>query len=293
MAVDPSPWPAEPTSSADALFADGRDSIFGQRDWSGAHWNPDTETLWICRDTGEIRAYKRDGSNWSLEALFNRGTGIDAEAITQRNFEDKKIFVLDESGPEIREYETSGSATTRVWRIPSQVPVRGGLEGMVFVPDANLSQAGFVDGLGQPYPRSRFEFGGLLFLSAQADSQRDGVILVIDIDPDPDSIINFKHVGTYKTPLKDPRGLEFDRSSNVLYAIDDSGEVAAVRLTSSASAEGRLLDVVLHTVGPGSNALEGIALPQKGNGETWLILLNDENDSNQAVVRYNDFELVD
>ncbi|MDH3468998.1 MAG: hypothetical protein OES26_24455 [Gammaproteobacteria bacterium] len=195
--------------------------------------------------------------------------------------------------PEIREYETSGNAANRVWRIPAQVPVVGGLEGMVFVPDTNLSQAGFVDGTGQLYPRSRFGLGGLFFLSAQGNCQGDGAILVIDVDPDPVNNTDFKHVGTYKTPLKDPRGLEFDRSKNVLYAIDDSGEVAAVRLTSSPSAEGRLLDDVLHTVGPGSNALEGIALPQKESGESWLILLNDENNTDEAVVRYNDFGLVD
>ena len=298
---DPVPWPAESTGSADHLFTDGRDSLFEQDDWSGAHWNPLTATLWLCRDSGQIRAYRRIDSEWSLEVSF-KPSNIDAEAITQMGFLETSVFVLNETGPrimdktvpEIREYKTGGEFTSRFWRIPKDVHPGGGLEGMTFVPDSNLSQSGFVDNSGQPYTGSQFGLGGLFFLSAQESSENNGgAILAIDFDPNPDNVDNFIHVGSYVTPLEDPRGLEFDRSSNVLYVIDDSGEVAAVQLTSSPVDGHRALDVILHMEGPQSDGMEAIALPQKDNGESWVILLNDENSTNKAVVKYNDFDLVD
>ena len=65
-AVDP--WPAE--SSAAAVRLTDIDPGLDTVNWSGAFWNPDTRTLWICCNSGTFWALVENGAGIAQMAVF-------------------------------------------------------------------------------------------------------------------------------------------------------------------------------------------------------------------------------
>ena len=69
------------TQSRPATSAPTAD-ISNQRNWGGAHWNPDTRLLWLCNDGGEVRANEHGAGGWS--AALDLPADGDLETISQR-----------------------------------------------------------------------------------------------------------------------------------------------------------------------------------------------------------------
>ena len=88
-----------------------------------------------------------------------------------------------------------------------------GSEGLTFVPDEALVRAGFVDLGGAPFT-SRNGMGGVLMVG----HQNGGGVFVFDCDPR-DRDVHF--VGQYRTAYSEIAGLEFDRSTGLLFVWHD------------------------------------------------------------------------
>ncbi len=275
-AHDIAKWPAESHDRAEKLFAGGPGSIAHQDDWSGAHWNPGTRTLWLCRDTGQVRAYRLTGTGWRFDKRWNLN-GVDCEGVTQWGGAPRRVLILAETQQQIREYDlsTASAVRLRTWDISGLVADDDGMEGMAFVPDAALA-GGFVAGDGRPYPESGSDLGGLVFVSYQ----ETGDLYALDLE-----VGGAVHlVGVYTGGLTNTRGLEFDPSTGILYAIDGS-RFAAMRLSSK-----RAFDIELATESPGPSGVEGLALTPFGDAVHWGLVTDDDNDAGDgAVLLFNDF----
>ena len=274
-------WPAEPRGSATRLFTTGSSNLLGQNNWSGAHWNPQTNTLWVCRNNYGVRAYRYDGSQFTLLRMFE--IAADFEGITQADLSGDNVYLLAENDQEIRHYNLSGTAATLIesWLVEDLISAGDGLEGIVFVPNAVLASSGFVAGDGAPFDEAAGAAGGLFLVS----SQHDGNVFALDLLEEG----NHEVVGQYSGPLNSTRGLELDRTNGMLFMVDGQG-TARVRLSSSGSGAVRAFEVVNHYPGPGPAGAEGIAVTPANAPETWAIITDDDNaPSDSAILWYTQF----
>ena len=271
------PWPAETREEAinlTAIEGPGTNDFF--LDLSGAFWNPSTRTLWLARNgpgatTSKLWAVVEDGAG-SFEVAESGGlraewTGFgDLEGVTQAEFEEATVYLIIEGEERIKEYDVSsfGSAVlNNVWDTSPHLPRSGGLgaEGITFVPDTSLSSAGFVDRFGSPYT-SLHGMGGLMLVG----HQNGGSIFVFDLDRTTGS---FAYVGEYLTPRNEVAGLEFDRSTGLLYAWHDSSHdiLSVLDLASEPVVAGvrRRFVELASFEGPNHANNEGIALAPIGD----------------------------
>ncbi len=279
IAHDELPWPAEDRDQAERLFTSTPNSILNQRDWSGAHWNAQSNQLFLCRDNGEVRIYKKEDDNWNLENRFEI-SGINLEGITQTGQSEKTFLIIDEGSQQIKQYkfEADTIEIIKSWDVSDLVEDDDGLEGIVFIPDGSLKNV-FTAKNGELYQQNSNWLGGLVFVAYQ----ENGNIYALDLNPDGTK----DYLGSFGTHLKNTRGLEFDQSTNILYAIDRDGFVA-LKLSSR-----RVMDVVELMDSPGPEGVEGLALTPSTSESNWLITTDDDNNENDgAVLQYHSFEYV-
>jgi len=266
-------WPAEePAEAVNLTVLDGG----LMSNLSGAAWNPLSDTLWVASNGGPARVWSIDLADpeepfipgegdlravWGDEVSFG-----DMEALTLVDLEDTTaLFTLAEDANTITRWDLTdwGEARATVeWDLSELLPPPSGwvgAEGLTFVPDAFLVAQGFVDPDGEP-AQSRRGLGGLMLVGHQLG----GVVYAIDLDP---YVSSAERVGEYLTAATEVAGLEFDRSTGLLYiwhgGSDLSLEVA--RLSSSEVGQARQLDALRVYRGPGvpeggSSNLEGFAI---------------------------------
>lgn len=266
------PWPAEPAGQATNLTAiEGPGNNDFHEDLSGACWNPLTRTLWLVRNgpggsDSKLWAAVEDGSG-GFEIAYRGGqrgewTGFgDLEGVTQADWSEDVVYLIIEGEEHIEEYDVSTFGTALLvndWDTSAWLPTSGnlGAEGITFVPDGYLAHAGFVDATGSPY-LSTGGMGGLMFVG----HQNGGGLFVFDLDRSTGGIV---FVGEYQTDYPETAGLEFDRSTGLLYVWHDADYdiLSVLDLTSIevAGASYRRFDVVESFWGPTHANNEGIAV---------------------------------
>jgi hypothetical protein len=171
---------------------------------------------------------KSGGSPWpvgvldlpSIDGERCEWTGFgDLEGVTLAEEGSRTILGVLEGNDRIQEFDlsTPGAHVALLeWDISPFTNVDGGAgaEGIAFVPDAALLASGFVDHAGESRT-SELGMGGLVFIGHQAG----GGIYVFDLSPDSEEL---DYVGAYATSRSETCGLEFDRSTGLLYAWHDS-----------------------------------------------------------------------
>jgi len=264
-------WPAEPLSEAVNLTPiEGPGANDFHDDLSGAFWNSVTRTLWLVRNgpagNSKLWAAVEDGQG-GFEIDERAGARAewtsfgDLEGVTQADLAEDVVYLMIEGEERIKAFDISEYGTATLlndWDTASFLPRRGGsgAEGITFVPDAFLMEAGFVDGQGNLYLSTQ-GMNGLMFVG----HQNGGSIFVFDLNRSNDS---FVFVGEYETGRGDTSGLEFDRSTGVLYAYHDAGidVLSAFGLNSSGTQGGgtRVLNTIASFDGPANENNEGIAI---------------------------------
>jgi hypothetical protein len=292
------PWPGETWQEAENLTA--LDDNF-TNNLSGAHWNPKTQTLWVCvngpgkflalvqDDEDPARKYKIDTRD-GLRGEWTPAGNPDLESITQVDYAEDAVYVIDERTDRILKYDTTVYGTAPLltsWNIRPFVPTSGsaGSEGLAFVPDAWLSARGFVDPAGAPY-LSKNGMGGLMFVA----HQRGGHLYVFDLNPDDAAGVTF--VGSYATNSHESSGLEFDRSTGKLYAWHNvSGNtIEELDLVSTLRADGvRQLNSLRVWDGPKGGNLEGIAMTPAAAYQHQICITDDDNQDGAGLMCFKHF----
>ncbi len=262
------PWPAEShTDAVNLTDIEGPipNGFYGNL--SGAVWNPVSRTLWLVENGDDtIWAVVEDGDGFAIaqpggtRAEWNI-TG-DLEGITQADFtEENVIYVMNEAGGLIHELDMSDPTNpvmNNTWNLGAIVGPSA--EAITFVPDEFLTAQGFVADDGSAYVSTR-GMGGLMLVGEQGAGQ----INAFDLDR---TTGEFVHVGRYATGRDETAGLEFDRSTGVLYIWHDAGydELELVHLSSTTAPTGPpRLDTIITYSAPELGLLmssnrEGIAL---------------------------------
>ena len=287
------PWPAEAWSSAETLTH--LDPSF-KNNMSGACYNPETETFWVCCNGGPSAfwALKRDqngslvvASNNQTQAKYNLGKG-DLEGICQANYRDALVYLMVEGADKIREYDVSSLGNAKLkteWDISAHVPTKGGRgsEGITFVPDAWLKRGIFTDATGEAYV-SKNGMGGLMFVA----HQNGGRIYVFDLSKSTESV---DFVGSYKTSQSESSGLEFDRSTGLLYIWHNTGPnyMEVTKLSSKIAGKERRLSPVAEFVGPKGGNLEGLAITPVGKKSGECLIVDDDNQDGAAIMWFRQF----
>ncbi len=295
-------WPAESENEAANLTMISDE--FGE-DLSGAVWNPVTETLWVCRNGPgrESRLWVlREDANVGLEFVTRDGVVAewqrigDCEGVTFADFADDVVFLIVEGEEKIYEVDVSVYGEARVERVydtSRHLPLSGkrGAEGITFVPDAQLSAGGFVDGTGT-LRVSRHGMGGLIFVG----HQNGGGVFAFDLDR---ASSEAEFVGEYRMPIggfigdvpPSVVGLEFDRDAGRMVALLGRRTSIAVGVSGLAShpaadaSHREFTDVTLFR-GPSWRSYEGLAL--KGSvDEISRLYLTVDDGGEFSLFRYD------
>lgn len=287
------PWPAERT--ADAVSLAGVDPAFNNENMSGAAWNPLTRTLWLVNNSGRFYALVEDDKGSFMVATNALGVkarwapGGDLESICQADFNEPVVYLLDENGW-IREYDVSyygDVKESRNWDIRSNCPETHGegAEAITFVPDDWLRKRGFVSAGGKPYASTN-GMGGVMFVG----HQRGGYIHVLDLSRTSNS---YNYVGRYKTGREETAGLDFERSSGLLYIWHNTGPNYLEMSDLSCVPEGNEIRLrrLAEFVGPRKGNLEGFAIASGVGSYSWCFITDDSNRGGEAVMWYKCFRM--
>jgi hypothetical protein len=288
------PWLAEAWTEATTLTH--LDPAF-KKNISGACYNPVTEAFWVCRNGGPSAFWmlkKDQNGNWGLatkgeaQVKYDVGEG-DLEGICQVDYRKDLVYLMVEGADKIREYDTtnhSGAILKNEWDISAHVPTKGGAgsEGITFVPDDWLTKGNFTDANGNSYV-SKGGMGGLMFVA----HQNGGGIYVFDLSVDTKSL---HFVGAYRSSRKESSGLEFDRSSGLLYIWHNTGPnyLQVARLSSYAKGKKRYLTTVKEFTGPKGGNLEGIAIAPAASKTGLCLIVDDENQDGSALMLFRQFD---
>lgn len=298
-------WPAEPIIAAQNLT--GIEGPIWDNDFyenlSGAVWDPVAETLWVCRNASpsKVWALVDDGAGGMMVAMRDGKRGEwsdfgDAEGITVGDYgEPDTVYIMAEGIEHIREYDMStyGNAVLKNdWDIQAATATSGGSgsEGITFVPDEFLAAQGFVDASGAPYV-STLGMGGLMFVG----HQNGGHIYVFDLDRATGAQV---FVGKYATGATETAGLEFDRSTGLLFIWHGGSfnTLEVARLGSNPADPTHRLNTVRIYESPGSIPLitdnhEGIALTSNAacDGGNRSLFLTTDGASAWSLLRFNQF----
>lgn len=265
------PWPAEGVDEAVNLTSvEGPPPNDFYVDLSGAVWNPLTRRLWVCRNgpltASKLWALREDGAG-SFEVDERAGLRAewinfgDLESVTQADWAEETVYAMIEGEERIKEFDVSRFGDERLvndWNTRPFLPRDGGegAEGLTFVPDEFLARAGFVDRNGEPFT-SAGGMGGVMMVG----HENGGGIFVFDCDR---STGTFEFVGEYRTAYGEVAGLEFDRSTGLLFIWHEQNhhvlEVGDLRSSAVAGAPYRRFDVVGLYRGPSEANVEGIAI---------------------------------
>jgi hypothetical protein len=284
-----SPWPAEDFEDALNLTSvEGPEPNDFYVDLSGAVWNPETRTLWVCRNgpvtASKLWALREDGAGSFV--VDTRG-GVraewtnfgDLEAVAQAEWGEDAVYLMIEGEERIKEYDVSAFGKKTLvndWNTRPFLPRVGaaGSEGLTFVPDEFLSRAGFVDRDGIPFT-SALGMNGVMMVG----HQNGGGIFVFDLDR---ATGDFSFVGEYRTAYDEIAGLEFDRSTGFLFVWHDENnqvlELIDLRSSGVAGETFRQFEAVRLFAGPSRSNFEGIAITPAAdcaNGERSLFMTID------------------
>ena len=293
MAADP--WPGEAWTSAEILTS--LDSDF-DNNMSGAAWNPESNTFWVCCNGGPSAfwALVENGAGSFMiatngagtQAKFDLGSG-DFEGLCQVDFGEAAVYIMVEAVDQIREYDVStyGAAVLgNQWDIEAHVPAYTGLgsEGITFVPNDWLALQSFADSDGNPYVATN-GMDGLMFVA----HQNGGRVYVFDLSSAGGA---FHFVGAYKTSRSESSGLEFDRSTGLLYIWHNTGPnyLEVTELTSYLDGGERRFTQLAEFVGPKGGNLEGIAIVPTGETNDWCLIVDDDNQDGAALMWFKDFQ---
>jgi hypothetical protein len=273
-------WPSESWESAENLTAimdpDGLSDI------SGLHWNPALLRLYVVNGGNELRVLQLNEKSNTFTQIANKSGLKSGEGITQADYKLNEFYIIDENSYRIRKYshnpDFSSITNTFNWNLlipPSPMKNTGNLgpEGIAFVPDAFLSSKGFISQATGKVYKSVKGAGGLFFIAHQSE----GFVWVYDINPNVTN--DFLFVGKYKTSSDESCGLEFDRSTGLLYILHNAKEnyLEVTDLSTTVSGEGRKFKSLREykiTNPPGNNNIEGFAISPKLTEKTkvsvWL-----------------------
>ena len=290
------PWPAEDRDEAIARFVSvGENSIAGEDNWSGLHWNAQSQTLWMVRNRndnghGEIRSYQLENNLWSLtnkvELPDDGNDHFDLEGVTQTGVDNNEILVLAEDNQQIRQYRIDSNQAELLdsWDISNiESSIDDSFEGMAYVPFA--SNGALVQDAENSFP-------GYVLVSIQEQDNSPGfanngniyILKLRNSTPPGDSHNSVELIDIIAIPLVDTRGLEFDQSTRILYGIDQS-EMIVIKLSETFAPE-----VIVQYESPGPDGVEGIALTPANSASHWLMLSDDDNDDEfGAVLEYPNF----
>jgi len=284
-------WPAEPWSDSEILTY--LDNDF-KNNLSGAHWNPKSRTLWVTLNSpSKFWALKEDNHG---NFVIDHKNGVrgqiqisgDLEGITQVDYTEEHVFLIDESDEAIKQYDVSDYSHPTLlqrWDIGATLPIAfvSGPEGITFVPDEWLSKQGFVDQVGHAY-KSQYGMGGLMLVA----HQNGGHIYAYDLDP---KSSRYHLVGKYSSSRDESSGLEFDRSSGFLFIWHntDGNHLEVTTLSSSMVNGERKLDRIKQYSSPKDGNLEGFALTPANTNEHRAFFVDDDNQDGAALMLFNEF----
>jgi hypothetical protein len=259
----------------------------GVNELSGLHWNPVKNQLFAVGDYGNLIVLLEVTGTNTFSFVANKTIAGGPEGITQANFNDNEFYVIDENNYQIDKYTYTANFSTvdliKHWDLllpPSTMNNTGntGTEGIVFIPDSNLSTIGFVSQQTGNLYTSTKGAGGLFFIA----NQNGGYIWVFDINPNVND--DFAFVGKYKTNATESCDLSFDRSNNILYILhnvsgNNSLETTTLSTTITSGTQRKFVTLNQYTiptpVGNNDN-IEGFAMTPKclqsenGNVKVWL-----------------------
>lgn len=264
-----STFPAETWSKAANISSVLPDKTY---EVSGLYWNDSKKQLYAVCDNGKllILNYNNVSNTFSLMSkISDMGA---PEGIMQVENGSNEIYTIDESDYEIRKYSLSANyakaTLSNTWNLlssPSPMTDTGnkGPEGIVFVPDWYLHQAGFVSAAtGLPY-QSVKGMNGLIFIA----HQDEGYVWVFDVNPNVSNDMIF--VGKYQTNRNESCDLSFDPSTGLMYILHNTGSnyLEVSNLTASLVGEKYKLNTVVEYYVPnpssGNTNVEGFALTPK------------------------------
>ena len=298
-----SPWPAEGLSRAENLTPiEGPGNNDFHNDLSGACHDSEAQRIWICRNGPGSSGSKiwslvpSARGSWEIEYLDGdrcEWTGFgDLEGVTLVEEGSRTILCVLEGYDRIGEFDlsTPGAHVPLLeWDISPFTDADGGdgAEGIAFIPDDALLASGFVDHAGE-LRTSELGMGGLVFIGHQAG----GGIYVFDLSPDSEEL---DYVGAYATSRSETCGLEFDRSTGLLYAWHDDKfdelEVLSLASERESSFGRRFLTEALYDA-PFVGTIEGMAIApgsecQDGARE---ILVTVDDGGADSLFRFQVFE---
>jgi len=228
---------------------------------SGLAWHSRLGTLFVVGDSGNISEITNDGSllhNW-----YN-GSFLDLEGIAVANPASNYVYVGEEGNRTIYEFDiTSWTLSGKSWDLSAWMPdVPGqGLEALTFVPNGD-----------HPYTNS--SSGGLFY----AGHQGDGKIYVFDINLSLSGSVNYISTITPLAGTTDLSGLDYEPSTQILYAIFDSSDLL---LEMNASG------TVLNSYDMPGSAQEGVAVQSNCPNTTTNIFLAE--DATPQIFKYSNY----
>lgn len=291
-------WPSESWNAATPLTSVM--NAGGLLELSGLHWNPETNRLYVVHGDGRVRILQLDEATNTFTQIGNKTISSGPEGITQANLSANEFYTIDENNYEIRKYTHNATFSTvteaRHWDLlvapsPMQDTGNTGPEGIVFIPDANLTAAGFISSETEmPYTSTKGA-GGLFFIA----HQDGGYIWVFDINPEVTD--DFAYVGKYGTNRTESCDLAFDRSTNLMYILHNTGSnyVEVTDLSLAMTGETKFNTVAEYFISnPTSNVnIEGFSITPKcadpENVSVWLCrdVENDEaTEIKQDAIRW-------
>ncbi|RZJ30793.1 MAG: T9SS type A sorting domain-containing protein [Flavobacterium sp.] len=277
-----SQWPSTAWTGGDNLTSVM--SATGVNDLSGLHWNPLTNRLYCVQGDGRLRILQMDSSAMGFTQIANKTLSDGPEGITQVNLSANEFYTIDENTYEIRKFTHNGAfgslAESKHWSLlvspsPMQDTGNTGPEGIVFIPDASLSAAGFISQQTGAAYTSLKGMGGLMFIA----HQDEGYIWVFDVNPNTNN--DFLYVGKYKTNRLESSDLAFDQSTGLLYILHniDANYIETTNLASVVTSGSERKFVTSHEYflpnpADGNINIEGFALmpkcPSGGITGAWL-----------------------
>ena len=180
------------------------------KDWSGLHWNMDTEELWAVQDEGQVRSFLLTNDDFVPGVEF-MAPG-DLEGVTQvPGLND--LFLLEERRNEVIQVDHEGTIL-HAWSLDECIPLSGkkGPEGIVFLPNSEALQASNLFSLiASSDDLIESDFGGIFLIAKQDDPNLYAVLLERSRAP--------RLLSRVITNNEDPRGLAFHEETGLIYVL--------------------------------------------------------------------------
>ncbi|MCP4873225.1 MAG: hypothetical protein GY898_31410 [Proteobacteria bacterium] len=301
-------WPAEaPLAATNLTDADDTEPSGFRSNLSAAAWNPETHTLWLGSNGGPARVWALDMSDPDAPFIPTDGDARaewgttedfdDLEALTFAHYSaSETLFLLAEDKNEITQWDLGDldeGDKIQTYELTGLLPDPVGFDGaeaITFVPDEFLAAQGFKNDDGDRVI-STGGLGGLMFVG----HQDQGRLYAFDLNPTTGGAVL---VGRYDTSANETAGLEFDRSTGLLYIWHGGGAptLEVARLSSSSDDGDRVIDTQRIYLSPGfpdggSNNLEGFAIVETGDcaSEVRSAFLTTDDGGDWSLLRYDLF----